>query len=201
MWVWRDDTALARRGTAPEGGSPGWRLDAAGTWAWDEPSLLERAGVGVGALRSGFSAEAAIARAVSVVPAARTAEPGMAGTPIFHALSEDRSRRSVLRAVPDADRAAPSVPEPHPGSGPLPIQDPSATGGRARRGLAEVPTVPPPPAGGASDEQAAESPEDELRRRAERRRRPRTEPEAAPVGGGRHAMRDAQVTGGRHAMR
>lgn len=205
MWVWRDETALGTRGSSGSGGyarssgaTPGWRLDARGTWTWDEPSMLEREGVGVGALRHGFAAEPAPAP----VPAARAAEPGLAGTPIFQALTADHSRRATLRAVPDDgwsdDRYAPSVPEPHPGSGPLPIQD--ARGPVRRSGLAEVPTVPPPPGPGEVADAAAESPEDELRRRAERRRRPRQEPEA-PVGGGRHAMRAAQPAGGRHAMR
>jgi hypothetical protein len=206
VWVWRDETARGTQGSSgataharSAGASPGWRLDARGTWTWDEPSMLEREGVGVGALRYGFAAEPAPAP----VPAARAAEPGIAGTPIFQALTADRSRRATLRAVPDDgwsdDRRAPVVPEPHPGSGPLPIQD--ARGPVRRSGLAEVPTVPPPPGPGeAADAVVAESPEDELRRRAERRRRPRQEPETRAAGG-RHAMRAEAPAGGRHAMR
>lgn len=183
MWVWRDELVSG----SGRSGAGGWRLDASGTWVWDEPSLLERRGAGVGALRrpeapararevraSGDRALATLGSAVS--------EP----TPIFHELTEDRTR--PRRARHDVV----SVPEPHPGSGPLPVQDPS---GR-RRGLAEVPTVPPPAVGGSSA--AAESPEDELRRRAERRRRPRAEEGAGE--GGRHAWRE-EIRGGRHALR
>lgn len=219
VWVWRDDTALGTRGTgsARRGGTaPGWRLDAYGTWTWDEPSLLEREGVGVGALRGDVasrrsgSGRAPAARGAET----RAAETTLGGTPIFHALTVDRRRRETLRAVPgprdrwaDDERprrradSGPSIPEPHPGSGPLPIQD--AEDGRGRRGLAAVPTVPPPPLPGASSAPAghddvAESPQDELRRRAERRRRPHRAEEDAEAG--RHAMRRPAASGGRHAM-
>lgn len=183
MWVWRED---AVRG--------GWRLDAHGTWMWDEPSILEREGIGVDALRR--PREAAVRRerpprrepwAWRAGDPASGPYPGQDATPIFHALSVDHDRRATLRAVPELDEAR--IPEPHPGSGPIPT---------VRGGLAEVPTVPPPPATGASQD-SYESPQDEMRRRAERRRRPVEPPE--PAGGGRHALRTPEPAGGRHAMR
>ncbi|MDD7935970.1 hypothetical protein [Actinomycetospora straminea] len=133
-------------------------------------------------------------------------------TPIFQELTVDRSRRPVRGAV--------SVPEPHPGSGPLPVQDPT---GR-RSGLREVPTVPPPALDGSTSaglrsewsersrrsERADlrsvsrdESPEEELRRRAERRRRPRSAADDRDVApeGGRHAWKREDARTGRHALR
>ncbi|MFC5136877.1 hypothetical protein ACFPK1_01420 [Actinomycetospora rhizophila] len=155
---------------------------------WDEPSPLERPGAGIGALRR---AEPTAPRAVRGDRALATlGDPGAEPTPIFHELTEDRTR--PRRAYRDRDALA--VPEPHPGSGPLPVQDPS---GR-RRGLAEVPTVPPPAVDGSSAAGLDESPEDELRRRAERRRRPRAD--EARGEGGRHAWRE-ELRGGRHALR
>ncbi|MDF2975915.1 MAG: hypothetical protein K0S40_643 [Actinomycetospora sp.] len=196
MWVWRED-----QGSGGVGGG-GWRLDAYGTWVWDEASPLDRPGAGIGALRGrvgddrrperptiGDRALATLDRDARD----RTAEP----TPIFHELTVDRSR-SVPRRRP-ARRDAVHVPEPHPGSGALPVQDGSAGYG-ARRGLQDVPTVPPPawPELGC----APESPEDELRRRAERRRRPLTGSGAdAPSEGGRHTWRREEVRTGRHALR
>ena len=197
MWVWRDD-----QGSGGAGGG-GWRLDAYGTWVWDEASPLERPGAGIGALRGRVGddrlrpeqptvGDRALATLDRDAPD-RTAEP----TPIFHELTVDRSRR-VPRRRP-ARRDAVHVPEPHPGSGALPVQDGSAGSG-SRRGLQDVPTVPPPAApelGGAP-----ESPEDELRRRAERRRRPMTGTGAdAPQEGGRHTWRREEVRTGRHALR
>ncbi|MDD7941122.1 hypothetical protein PHK61_22130 [Actinomycetospora lutea] len=190
MWVWRDEPASGEA----RSGSGGWRLDAYGTWVWDEPSPLERPGAGIGALRRPESPVAPVARRREVRAGGdrALASLGTAGaepTPIFHELTEDRSR--PRRAYRDRDALA--VPEPHPGSGPLPVQDAS---GRRRGGLAEVPTVPPPALGGSSSPE--ESPEDELRRRAERRRRPRADEAGAE--GGRHAWRE-EIRGGRHALR
>src|SRR4051794_41938354 len=55
VWVWRDDLGSG----GEHGGSGGWRLDAYGTWVWDEVSPLERPGAGTGALRGrGLSAGA-----------------------------------------------------------------------------------------------------------------------------------------------
>ncbi|MEJ2888983.1 hypothetical protein [Actinomycetospora aeridis] len=161
---------------------------------WDEPSPLDRPGAGVGALRRAGATATATARETRGTDRAlstlgRTGEP----TPIFHELTEDRTRGVTRRAY--GDRDALPVPEPHPGSGPLPVQDPS--GRRAR--LSEVPTVPPPAVGGSDPAGTAESPEDELRRRAERRRRPRTE-DVAPDAG-RHAWRREESRTGRHALR
>lgn len=196
MWVWRDEAVYGTGGAGSAGGTwvpeqgryggRGWRLDASGTWAWDEPSPLERPGIGVDALRG------ARTRSTEPVPDARVGDDA---TPIFHALTVDRTRRTILRAVPDAVDA----------------RDASGCAPR-RRGLADVPTVPPPPAPGGSAPGAAyvadappagaESPADELRRRAERRRRPHGV--ASTDGGssrGRHALRTAEPVGGRHAMR
>lgn len=191
MWVWRDDMAS---GDA-RSGAGGWRLDAYGTWVWDEPSPLERPGAGVGALRREAVPRRA-ARAGGDRALATLGRTGSEPTPIFHELTEDRTR------PPRAHRDAIAVPEPHPGSGPLPVQDAS---GRRRGRLTEVPTVPPPSLDGsahladhADHADHAESPEDELRRRAERRRRPRAE--EPPAGTGRHAWRE-EIRGGRHALR
>ncbi|HSK59662.1 MAG TPA: hypothetical protein VK935_11485 [Actinomycetospora sp.] len=185
-------------------GGGGWRLDAYGTWVWDEASPLERPGAGIGALRGyvgddRFGPERPTVgdRALATLDLDRTAEP----TPIFHELAVDRSRR-VPRRRP-ARRDAVHVPEPHPGSGPLPVQDGSSgasAGWRARSGLQDVPTVPPPAAPGLGG--APESPEDELRRRAERRRRPMAGTGAeVPPDGGRHTWRREEVRTGRHALR
>ncbi|WP_345341051.1 hypothetical protein [Actinomycetospora succinea] len=199
-------------------GAGGWRLDAYGTWVWDEPSPLERPGAGIGALRRGEPAREGEGRTVrrgGDRALASLGNPGSEPTPIFHELTEDRTR--PRRAYRDRDALA--VPEPHPGSGPLPVQDAS---GPRRSGLSEVPTVPPPAVDGSSSaalrgradgsssaalrgradvSDAAgldESPEDELRRRAERRRRPRAD--EARGDGGRHAWRE-EIRGGRHALR
>lgn len=200
MWVWRDD--LGSGGASD--GAGGWRLDAYGTWVWDEPSPLERPGAGVGALRPRGEAGPERAGGDRTYGDRALARLGHAEpTPIFQELTVDRSRRPAWGGV--------SVPEPHPGSGPLPVQDPT---GR-RSGLREVPTVPPPALDGSSSaglrrERADlrsvprdESPEEELRRRAERRRRPRSaaaDRDAAPEGG-RHAWRREEVRTGRHALR
>jgi hypothetical protein len=184
VWVWRDDLGSGDAGTGPGG----WRVDAYGEWTWDEPSPLERPGAGIGALqRPGTTARGAGDRALATL--GRPGEP----TPIFHALTEDRTQSPPRRGYRDRDVLP--VPEPHPGSGPLPVQDPSG-----QRGLSDVPTVPPPALGGsAPSEVEAESPEDELRRRAERRRRPRAEEGSAE--GGRHAWRREESRTGRHALR
>jgi hypothetical protein len=198
VWVWRDD--LGSGGASA--GAGGWRLDAYGTWVWDEPSPLERPGAGVGAFRP--RGEHVVARERAAGGDRALARLGHAEpTPIFQELTVDRSRRPVRGTV--------SVPEPHPGSGPLPVQDPT---GR-RSGLREVPTVPPPALDGSSSaglrsERADlrsvsrdESPEEELRRRAERRRRPRSaadDRDAAPEGG-RHAWKREEARTGRHALR
>ena len=195
MWVWRED-----QGSGGVGGG-GWRLDAYGTWVWDEASPLERPGAGIGALRGrggddrvrAERAERPMVGDRALATLDRDAEP----TPIFHELTVDRSRR-VPRRRP-ARRDAVHVPEPHPGSGALPVQDGSARYG-ARRGLQDVPTVPPP--AGPDFGGAPESPEDELRRRAERRRRPMAGTGAdAPQEGGRHTWRREEVRTGRHALR
>jgi hypothetical protein len=186
---------------------------------WDEVSPLERPGAGTGALRgrglsAGASGRTRDERLTGdrALAALEHADP----TPIFHELAVDRrerprreTQRSGARPVEREtqrrgsrsserswrDRDAVSVPEPHPGSGPLPIQD-----GGSRRGLAEVPTVPPP-AGPMSD--GAESPEDELRRRAERRRRPlgTAGGRGEDREGGRHTWRGEEIRTGRHALR
>ncbi|WP_133251862.1 hypothetical protein [Actinomycetospora cinnamomea] len=199
--MWRDDLGS---GAAASGGG-GWRLDAYGTWVWDEPSPLERPGAGIGALRARGGDDERARRDLSAVGdrALATLDRGYDDrvgdrgdpTPIFHELTVDRSRR-VTRRPARRDREAVAVPEPHPGSGPLPVQD----GGRGR-GLREVPTVPPPPVA----PEFAESPEDELRRRAERRRRPLGSagetPREADREGGRHTWRREEVRTGRHALR
>ncbi|MHC1558215.1 hypothetical protein ACR9E3_04620 [Actinomycetospora sp. C-140] len=177
---------------------------------WDEPSVLERPGAGTDALRraagsAGYTASAG-SRGAGVVRRqrpARSARPaagdraiaalGDDPTPIFHELTEDRSR-------PAQRPSRVHVPEPHPGSGPLPVQDPYPT--PRRGGLDEVPTVPPPaPAGSSPAGDVAESPEDELRRRAERRRRPLGDGRDADREGGRHTWRREEVRTGRHALR
>ena len=207
MWVWRDDLGQPGETERPSG----WRLSDTGSWVWDEASPLRRAGAGTGALRSRAvpdpapvpareeyrpRADRAIA-ALSAGDGAVGARPSGAGgalpdvvtprggepTPIFHELTVDRTRRHAR------------VPEPHPGSGPLPVQDPRG------HGLAPVPTVPPP----AAPEDAS-SPEEEMRRRAERRRRPRASAATVAPGresesGGRHSLRREEPVGGRHALR
>ena len=192
MWVWRDDLGSG-------GAAGGWRLDG-NTWVWEEPSPLERPGAGTGALRGYAGASAAGERRVER-PERPTGDRALATlgndpTPIFHELSVDRSR-SIPRPS-YRDRDAVHVPEPHPGSGPLPIQDEEWVH-RGGRGLRDVPTVPPPPAPGAPE--AAESPEDELRRRAERRRRPLDDAPEAAREGGRHTWRREEIRSGRHALR
>lgn len=174
MWVWRDDvTPGVDRG--------GWQLDAYDTWHWDTRSPLERVGAGTGALTNYAGRSDAGDRAIAAIGA-----PPPEYTPIFHAMTEDRTQRSPWVGA--------RVPEPHPGSGPLPIQD--APREPAARGLAAVPTVPPPPVG---DDRPL-SAEEELRLRAERRRRPRAA--ETPAGGGRHTMRPrAETPEGRHALR
>ena len=205
MWVWRDDM-----GSGGASGGGGWRLDVSGTWVWDEPSPLERPGAGVGALRGrgGDDRVRAERREVGDRALAVLEHGGAEPTPIFHELTVDRSRR-VSRRPARRERDAVHVPQPHPGSGPLPIQDPADGRGRARRGLQEVPTVPPPALDGSSsaalrlpDPELAETPEDELRRRAERRRRPQSSavPESREEGG-RHTWRREEVRTGRHALR
>lgn len=214
MWVWRDDLGSG----GETGGSGGWRLDAYGTWVWDEPSVLERAGAGTGALRGRGAPvrELGGRRGDRALAALEHADP----TPIFNELSTDRSRRgprreTVVRGSRAAERSwrerdAVSIPEPHPGSGALPVQDPYGGSGSAR-GLAEVPTVPPPALDGSSSvarrrpselPETAASAEDELRRRAERRRRPLTSVDAdGDRDGGRHTWRRDEVRTGRHALR
>ena len=188
MWVWRDDMGIGEA----RSGAGGWRLDAYGTWVWDEPSPLERPGAGIGALRR---PEAPAARAGGDRALATLGHTGAEPTPIFHELTEDRTRpRRAYRDRAYRDRDALAVPEPHPGSGPLPVQD----GSGRRRGLREVPTVPPPAVDGTTSAGLDESPEDELRRRAERRRRPRAEETRSETG--RHAWRE-EIRGGRHALR
>ena len=193
MWVWRDD-----QGSGGVGG--GWRLDAYGTWVWDEASPLDRPGAGIGALRGHGGGDRVRPERPTVGDRAlatldRDAEP----TPIFHELTVDRSRAAPRRRP--ARRDAVHVPEPHPGSGALPVQDGSARYG-ARRGLQDVPTVPPPAVDGSSSAALAERAEDELRRRAERRRRPMNATGAdAPSDGGRHTWRREEVRTGRHALR
>jgi hypothetical protein len=192
---------------------------------WDEPSLLERPGAGTGALREyavpAPSAGTGRSRGEGRVERRRGRRGGDRAlaalehddpTPIFHELTVDRSR--VSRREPSRggtrrgerswrDRDAVHVPEPHPGSGPLPVQDPYGDAGR-RRGLTEVPTVPPPAVGGSGSRGAvpglAESPEDELRRRAERRRRP-LDAAGGERAGGRHTWRAEEARTGRHALR
>lgn len=204
MWVWRDD--LGSGGTyGGAGGSGGWRLDAYGTWVWDEPSPLERFGAGPEALRrvsAGASRPSAGERTTGdrALAALRHGDP----TPIFHELTVDRTHRGPRRETQRRgdrpterswrDRDALHVPEPHPGSGPLPVQDPEA--GYRRRGLAEVPMVP-----ALAAPEVGESPEDELRRRAERRRRPLAAVRDEDHEGGRHTWRREEVRTGRHALR
>lgn len=189
MWIWRED----REDTA--GGSfdrhdrarGGWHVDTYGAWNWQDEHPA----------RGGLALLPAPSEAWSVP------DEWADETPIFNAVSDDHSRRARLRPIEGAASWA-AIPEPNPGSGPLPIQDPS---GRARSGhLAAVPTVPPPSEAGDDREGLAEpvrrgGAEDELRRRAERRRRPRTE-STERRGAGRHAMRDddGPVSGGRHAL-
>jgi hypothetical protein len=192
VWVWRDDL-----GSGAAAG--GWRLDRNNTWVWEEPSPLERAGAGVGALRGYAGSAPVIDRRRTERPEPAVGDRALAAlggdpTPIFHELSVDRSR-SIPRPS-WRDRDAVHVPEPHPGSGPLPIQD----------GLGVVPTVPPPPLPGEpAAPEAAESAEDELRRRAERRRRPLNsdhgDREDTAREGGRHTWRREETRSGRHALR
>lgn len=199
MWVWRDDL-----GSGAAAG--GWRLDRNNTWVWEEPSPLERAGAGVGALRGYAGSAPAIDRRRaerSVRPEPAVGDRALATlgddpTPIFHELSVDRSRDIPRPSWRDRDRDAVHVPEPHPGSGALPIQD----------GLGVVPTVPPPPLPGTTPDRGAavpelaESAEDELRRRAERRRRPLADDRADTAReGGRHTWRREETRTGRHALR
>jgi hypothetical protein len=202
VWVWRDD--LGSGGAL--GGAGGWRLDGNNTWVWEEPSPLDRPGAGTGALR-GYAGSAPVVdqRRPERGTERRTDRPvgdralatlGDDPTPIFHELSVDRSRNIPRPSWRERDRDAVHVPEPHPGSGALPIQD-EEWAQHHGRGLRDVPTVPPPPAPGA-----AEDPEDELRRRAERRRRPMSDTrEDAGREGGRHTWRREETRSGRHALR
>jgi hypothetical protein len=220
VWVWRDDL-----GSGSDGRGGGWRLDAYGTWVWDEPSLLERPGAGMDALRRTAvggerpierprrSGERRDGRGDRALAALEHADP----TPIFHELTVDRSRpRREPRREPRRDRDAVRVPEPHPGSGPLPVQDAEGRRDERRRdrsGLREVPTVPPPAVDGSGsasrrlpEPTPAETAEDELRRRAERRRRPRATERAEHTErddreGGRHTWRREEERTGRHALR
>lgn len=110
-------------------------------------------------------------------------------TPIFEAVADDRAggggahAADAVRPGGDEDGAYPIIPEPHPGSGPFPVQ--------RLEGLHDV-----------------DSPEDELRRRAERRRRPRSAESAAsppgPRGSDATGPGDAPVEArrprGRHAL-
>jgi len=205
VWVWRDD--LGSGGAL--GGAGGWRLDGNNTWVWEEPSPLDRPGAGTGALR-GYAGSAPVVdqrrterrtdrRRERPVGDRALATLGDDPTPIFHELSVDRSRNIPRPSWRERDRDAVHVPEPHPGSGALPIQD-EEWAQRAQhhgRGLRDVPTVPPPPA-----PEAAENPEDELRRRAERRRRPMGDArDDAGREGGRHTWRREETRSGRHALR
>ncbi|MCD2193075.1 hypothetical protein LQ327_06690 [Actinomycetospora endophytica] len=201
MWVWREESV---RG--------GWRLDSYGQWTYDEPARLERVGAPRQPADSERLAHERLAheryeqeryerarraRAEGARPAL-TALPALSeleATPIFRSIAhevrtsadergrgrhDDRYDRLEERRRP----AEPSIPEPHPGSGPFPAQ------GRSRRGLAPVETAPPPPPRYEDeirhddDRHHAASAEDEMRRRAERRRRPRVEPDS-----GRHVLR------------
>ena len=206
VWVWRDD--LGSGGAL--GGAGGWRLDGNNTWVWEEPSPLDRPGAGTGALR-GYAGSAPVVdqrrteRRTDRRTERRTERPvgdralatlGDDPTPIFHELSVDRSRNIPRPSWRERDRDAVHVPEPHPGSGALPIQD-EEWAQHHGRGLRDVPTVPPPPA-----PEAAENPEDELRRRAERRRRPMGDArDDAGREGGRHTWRREETRSGRHALR
>jgi hypothetical protein len=202
VWVWRDDLGSG----AAEGRGGGWRLDAYGTWVWDEPSPLERPGAGMDALRrasAGGARRSGRRGGDTALAALDHADP----TPIFHELTVDRSR--PRREPSRRDRDAVRVPEPHPGSGPLPVQDADGRR-RGRSGLGDVPTVPPPALDGSSSAglpapELAETTEDELRRRAERRRRPRaaerTARSAEEREGGRHTWRREEDRTGRHALR
>ncbi|WP_345424472.1 hypothetical protein [Actinomycetospora chlora] len=229
--MWRDDL-----GSGSDGRGGGWRLDAYGTWVWDEPSLLERPGAGMDALRrTAVGGERPIERPRRSVErreaerrdgerrADRGGDRALAAldhadpTPIFHELTVDRSRpRREPRREARRDRDAVRVPEPHPGSGPLPVQDAEGRRDERRRdrsGLREVPTVPPPAVDGSGsasrrlpEPTPAETAEDELRRRAERRRRPRAaeraeEDEHDHLEGGRHTWRREEERTGRHALR
>ena len=207
MWEWREDTT---RG--------GWRLDAYGTWTWEEGSPLSRFDAGPSALRGAERRQPAMAglpdarrevrpgreRPLYAVPEpARPVRQDIDATPIFRAVATDRERRRHEwedRGRPtrwDDAYEAPFVPEPHPGSGALPVQRPEDVR-RAdvtrRRGLAAVDAVPPPPPGGVV------TAEDEVRRRAERRRRPQAV-ESTPAHGGRHALLPREEPSGRHVLR
>lgn len=192
MWVWREESV---RG--------GWRLDSYGSWTYDEPARLERVGgsrepVDPEAERLAHErldqeryARAQRARAEGARPAL-TALPALSeleATPIFrsvahevHASRDERGRGREDgrhgRLEQRGHRVEPTIPEPHPGSGPFPAQ------GRSRRGLAPVDTAPPPPPPCEDEPGFAATAEDEMRRRAERRRRPRVEPDS-----GRHVLR------------
>lgn len=201
MWVWREDR-VDTAGGAFDGAldrSGGWRLDVTGAWTWDDGApRAERGGADP---RRRDDAGGALA----LLPA--PVRPGGDDeTPIFRAVSDDHSRRA-LHPIDGAPAWA-AIPEPHPGSGPLPVQDP---GGRR---LAAVPTVPPPAVSGEHEghggygghegheghDGPVESPEDEMRRRAERRRRGRSVDEiAAGVRRGRHALRADEPRAGRHS--
>jgi hypothetical protein len=188
MWVWREETV---RG--------GWRLDATGSWTYDEPARLERVAPPRGPrepepdrvsrerfVRAQRARSEGRRPVLSAVPQRSEFEP----TPIFRSVAhevrewhddrrvDDRydeeraSRYDEPRREAGGRRAYPEIPAPHPGSGPFPAQD------RTRRGPESV------EAASARGAAPAASTEDELRRRAERRRRPRVEPES-----GRHALR------------
>ena len=140
----------------------GWRLDAAGTWTWG-----------------------------AVPPHRWVDEP----TPIFRAVASDWERHgrehvAGHRIVGDTARERghlPTLPEPRPGSGPLPIQRPQDPG--RRRELTSVEATPPPlPQGGS---------EDEPRRRAKHRRPPQAAP---PSAGGRHALQPREEDAGHHML-
>ncbi|HEY2221967.1 MAG TPA: hypothetical protein VGI02_07935 [Actinomycetospora sp.] len=181
----------------------GWRLDSYGSWTYDEPARLER----VGAPRAPVDPEAERlahdrlaqeryhraqrARSESARPAL-TALPALSeleATPIFRSVAHEaraahdergRGRHDSRydRLEERGRRVEPTIPEPHPGSGPFPAQS------RSRRGLAPVETAPPPPPPYEDEPGFGGTPEDEMRRRAERRRRPRVEPDS-----GRHVLR------------
>jgi hypothetical protein len=194
MWVWREETV---RG--------GWRLDATGSWTYDEPARLERVAPSreprdpepdrlarerfVRAQRARSEGRRPV---LSAVPPRSEFEP----TPIFRSVAHevrerhddrydepryrgsrhDESRHDARYAEPRYAERAERGRRAYPDiPAPHPGSGPFPAQDRTRRPGPEAPAH-----GGAP----AASTEDELRRRAERRRRPRVEPES-----GRHALR------------
>jgi hypothetical protein len=199
MWVWREETV---RG--------GWRLDATGSWTYDEPARLERVAPARAprdpepdrlARERFVRAQRARSEGRRPVVAAAAPRSEFEPTPIFRSVAhevrewhddgyDEPGRRGSRSAEPrhDAryaerryDDARPVERDRHAYPDiPAPHPGSGPFPAQDRTHRGPDPVDAVPARGGAP----VASTEDELRRRAERRRRPRVEPES-----GRHALR------------